>query len=60
MIFKALLFVMLAIEINNPISIAKKIEIIDRITVYPKPPIKNSIFDSPTLLFGMIAYQPHW
>ena len=51
---------MLAIEINNPIKIAKKIEIIERITVYPKPPIKNSIFDRPTLLFGMIAYQPHW
>ena len=50
---------MLATETIKPKSIANDIEITDRIIVYPKPPTKNSIFESPTLLFGKITYQPH-
>ena len=46
-------------EIVKPKSVAKKIEINDTDTVYPRPDNRKFKFEDPILLNGEMAYQPH-
>ena len=46
-------------DFKNEILISNTIDIKETIIVNLRPPSKNSILESPILLFGEITYHPH-